>query len=101
MSEKNISITSKIVDNGNEKPLNTKWDKCLIDYNNYTKEYIKHYKKAIDGNSNSLSKYPYLKAKSEALYTQLFLAQEKNFLTEKQIQRIYKIQIKIANTCLT
>jgi len=101
MSEKNIRITSKIIDNGSGKPLNTKWDKCLIDYKNYTKEYIKHYKKAIDGNSNSLSKYPYMKARSEVLYAQLLDAQEKDFLTEKQIERIYKIQIKIANTCLT
>lgn len=100
MSEKNTRITSKIMDNGTGKPLNTKWDKYLIDYNNYTKEYIKHYKKSIDGNSNSLLKYPYMKAKSEALYAKLFDAQEKKFLTEKQIERIYKIQLKIANTCL-
>ncbi|SHG96118.1 hypothetical protein SAMN05443549_10947 [Flavobacterium fluvii] len=102
MDENNSRITSKIVDNGTtDKPLNTKWDKCLIDYNNYTKEYIKHYKKSIEGNSNSLSKYPYMKAKSEALCAQLFDAQEKNFLTKKQIKMICKIQIKIANTCLT
>lgn len=101
MSEKNIKIKSKIANNGIEKPLNTKWDKCLVDYNNYTKEYIKHYKKSIEGNLNSLSKYAYMKARSEALYAQLFDANQKDFLTQKQIEKIYKIQIKIANNCLT
>ncbi|MBC7848061.1 MAG: hypothetical protein H7Y10_16385 [Flavobacterium sp.] len=100
MSENNIRITAKIVDNGTEKPLNTKWDKYLVDYNNYTKEYIKHYKKSIDGNSNSLSKYPYMKAKSDVLYVKLFDAKKKGVLTEKQIERFYKIQLKIANNCL-
>lgn len=100
MSENNLTNKSKIVENGPEKPLNTKWDKYLIDYYNYTKEYIKHYKKSIEGNSISLLKYPYMKDRSEILYAKLFNAQEKNILSEKQIKRIHKIQLKIANTCL-
>lgn len=95
-----MKITSKFIENGIDKPLNTKWDKCLVDYNNYTKEYIKHYKKSIEGNSDSLSKYPYMKAKSETLYARLFDAQKKNYLKEKQILKMHKIQLKIANPCL-
>lgn len=87
MSEKNIKIASKINTNDIYKPSNIKWDKCLVDYKNYTKEYIKHYKKSINGNCISLSIYPHMKAKSEALFAQLFLAQEKDFLTKKQIKK--------------
>ncbi|TRX15925.1 hypothetical protein [Flavobacterium franklandianum] len=83
------------------KKLTTKWDKCLDDYKNYLKEYIKHYKKSLKGNLISLSKYPYLKAKSEALSEQLTGAQNEGLLTEKQIQRITKIQIKTLYTSCT
>ena len=100
MSDNNVINKSKIVDNGKVKPLNTKWDKCLVDYYNYTKEYIKHYKKSIEGNSISMLLYPYMKDRSEAIYSKLFNAQEKDILTEKQIKRIHKIQLKIANNCL-
>ncbi|MES2574318.1 MAG: hypothetical protein V4572_05205 [Bacteroidota bacterium] len=99
--EKKDPIISTTIKNCTEKPLNKKWKKCLDDYNNYTKEYIKHYKKSLQGNSISLSIYPYMKARSEALYQQLFDAKEKSLLTEKQIKRIYKIQIQIASPYLT
>lgn len=92
MEQIETTFISKNIKNCIEKPLNKKWEKCLDDYNNYTKEYIKHYKKALQGNSNSLSIYPYLKVRSETLYEQLYDAQQKSFLTEKQIKRISKIQ---------
>lgn len=95
-----MKITSKIIEKDSNNSLNNKWKKYLDDYNNYTKEYIKHYKKSIDGNSNSLLKYPYMKAKAEELCAKLLDAQEKNHLTEKQIENIYKIQMKIAKNCL-
>lgn len=98
--KKNTEIISEITENYSEKPLKKKWDKCLDDYNNYLKEYIKHYKKLLNGNANSLSKYAYMKAKSEALLERLSDAQKKSLLTEKQIKRIAKIQIQIANPCL-
>lgn len=98
--KKSTEIISKTIEKCNEKPLNNKWDKYLDDYNNYLKEYIKHYKKSLKGNTVSLSKYPYMKAKSEALYERLSKAQNKSLLTEKQIKRIAKIQIQIANPCL-
>jgi hypothetical protein len=84
-----------------KKPFNNKWDKCLDDYENYLKEYIKDYKKSLKGNLVSLSKYPYMKAKSEALCKRLNDAQNKGFLTEKQVNKISKIQMKILYTCCT
>jgi hypothetical protein len=100
--EKNENIIiSKPIENCKNNSLKNKWDNCLDDYNNYLKEYIKHYKKSLNGNTISLSKYPYMKAKSEDLYERLTDAQKKFLLTEKQIKRIAKIQIQIANPCLT
>jgi len=100
MMEKKAEIISKNTKNCTEKPLN-KWDKCLDDYENYLKEYIKDYKKSLKGDLVSLSKYPYLKAKSEALCEQLNDAQNKTLLTGKQIKRISSIQTKILYTCCT
>jgi hypothetical protein len=74
---------------------NNKWDKHLDDYTNYLKEYIKHYKKSLKGNTVSLSKYPYMKAKFEDLNTKLSEAQSNQLLTQKQINRKSKIQMKI------
>lgn len=93
-------IIPKPIENHIRKPLKNKWDNYLNDYNNYIKEYIKHYKKSLNGNSISLSKYPYMKAKSEDLLRLLSDAQKKSLLTEKQIKKIAKIQIQIANLCL-
>lgn len=92
------SETNKI---GPDKTFVNKWDKYLVDYNNYTKEYIKHYKKSIEGDTVSFRIYPYLKAKSELLFEKLFDAQKKTLLSQKQIKRMNQIQIKIATPCLT
>lgn len=83
-----------------EKPLSSKWEKRLDDYNNYTKEYIEHYQKALQGNTASLSIYPYMKARSEALYEQLYYAGQQSLLTEKQIQLITRIYNQKIKTCL-
>ena len=74
---------------------NNKWDKCLDDYTNYIKEYIRHYKKSLKGNTASSCKYPYMKAKFEDLNTKLNQAQSERLLTQKQIKRKLKIQMKI------
>lgn len=99
MDKNNDEIVSNNSKKNTVKPLSNKWDKCLDDYNNYLKEYIKHYKKSLKGNLISLSKYPYMRAKSLALYERLFDAKSKSILTEKQIKRISKIQIKIIAAC--
>jgi len=91
--------TNAIKESCIKKKLTTKWDKCLDDYENYTKEYIKQYKKSLKGNAIALSKYPYMKAKSEALCEQLNKARNKDLLSQKQLKRISKIQMKMVNAC--
>lgn len=76
-----------------------KWDKRVDDYENYVKEYITHYKKSLKGNSISLSKYPYMKIKWEALGLKLDKAIRKELLTNKQIKKVLRIQLKIVTTC--
>lgn len=76
-----------------QKPI--KWAKSLDDYSNYVKEYIKHYNKSLAGNPVSLAKYPYMKIRSESLAAQLEKAKDKSILTEKQIKRLCKINLKI------
>jgi hypothetical protein len=101
MGETENTITSEMSEKHTAQPLISKWDKCLTDYDNYLKEYIKHYKKSLRGNLDSLSKYPYMKEKSEALCEQLNGAQNKELLTEKQVKRISKIQMRMVNACGT
>ena len=100
---KTNSVENKTVSQEKCSPISfpKKWDKCLDDYENYTKEYIKQYKKSLKGNFISLSQYPYMKARSEALCEQLNTAQDKGLLTEKQLQRISKIQMKTLYTSCT
>lgn len=95
--KENITISKN--QNNTEKPLNNKWEKHLDDYTNYTQEYIRHYKKALLGDTISSSIYPYLKVRSEALYEQLSNAREKSLLTEKQIKKMSEIQTE--DTVLT
>jgi hypothetical protein len=94
-----ITNLTTIKENCSKTHLSKKWDKCLDDYENYTKEYIKQYKMSLKGNLISLSKYPYMKVKSEALCQQLYNAQNKSILTEKQVNRMSKIQIKTLYSC--
>ncbi|MBF2708337.1 hypothetical protein [Flavobacterium soyangense] len=94
MMEKEVESILKNTNKCCANALN-KWDKYLNDYENYVKEYIKDYKKSLKGNLVSLSKYPYMKAKSEALCEQLNDAQNKSLLTKKQLKRISKIQTKM------
>jgi hypothetical protein len=89
-----LKNTEKKIDTVNEK-----WNKRLNDFDNYVKEYITHYKKSIRGNSNSLLKYPYMKSKSEEIGLKLNKAEKEQLLTEKQLLRKSKINLKIINTC--
>lgn len=98
--KKNETISLQNVPKKNkEEFVPNKWDRKLNDYNNYVKEYLKHYKKSLTGNSISLSKYPYFKAKSESLDKKLSKGIEKELLTKKQLTTVFKIQEKIVNAC--
>jgi hypothetical protein len=76
-----------------------KWQKYLLDYTNYTEAYIFHYKKAVSGNTVSLSKYPYLKIKSDALGKRLHKAKKQSLLSKKQEKEMLKIQLNLLNAC--
>jgi hypothetical protein len=83
-----------------QNPIPTnKWKNHLMDYTNYTEAYIFHYKKAVSGNAVSLSKYPYLKIKSDALGKRLHKAKKQSLLSEKQEKEILKIQLNLLNAC--
>ena len=98
--EKNKTINILNVTKKKEELTLNKWDKKLNDYNYYVKEYLKHYKKSLKGNSISLSKYPYFKLKSESLNKKLNKGIKKELLTKKQQTTIFKIRKKIVNTCI-
>jgi hypothetical protein len=72
-----------------------KWDRYLDDYNNYLKEYKKHFKNSQNGDEVSLSLYPYMRAKWEVLKERIAKASAKKRLTKKQIKRVTKINMKI------
>lgn len=76
-------------------PKINKYNKYLDDYNTYTKNYIKHYKKSTMGDIISLSKYPYLKIKSENVEKKLHKAQIQSALTKKQIKRFIELKMKL------
>jgi hypothetical protein len=96
MTQKNAEFETQYIEKDTEFQ---KWDKRVDDYENYVKEYITHYKKSLKGNSISLSKYPYMKVKSEALGLKLDKAIKKELLTNKQIKKVLRAQLKIVTTC--
>ena len=65
---------------------NNKWDKYLDDYNNYFKEYKKHYKNSQNGDEISLSLYPYMRAKLEVLKDRITKANDNKGLTKRQVK---------------
>lgn len=98
--KKNETISiQNVLEKNKEELILDKWDKKLNDYNNYVKEYLIHYKKSLKGNSVSLSKYPYLKVKSESLSKKLNKGIEEELLSKKQVSKVYKIRKKIVNAC--
>jgi uncharacterized SAM-dependent methyltransferase len=78
-----------------KKTIAINWENQFVDYTNYAKEYITHYKRAQQGDEVSLSIYPYMRVKWEELNNSLSTATTENLLTEKQIKKILKIQNKI------
>lgn len=78
-----------------DKVKSKKWDKYLVDYKNYFKEYKRQYKNAQKGDQTALSQYPYMRAKWEVLKERIIRAHGNKYLTEKQIQKVVKINMKI------
>jgi hypothetical protein len=82
-----------------DKSKSKKWDKYLADYKNYYKEYKKHYKNSQKGDQIALSQYPYMRAKWEVLKERILKAHSNKCLTEKQIKKVVKINMKIVKAC--
>ena len=79
---------------------NCKWDRYLDDYNNYVKEYNKHYLNAQKGDERSLSLYPYMQEKEEELKKRIVKAYNNKRLSEGQMKRVIKINMKIVTACI-
>jgi hypothetical protein len=99
MNKNEITAFLNILEKNRAQLIADKWDKKLNNYNNYTKEYLIHYKKSLKGNVISFLKYPYFKVKSESLSKKLNKGIKKELLTKKQLSKIYKIREKIINAC--
>ena len=99
MKEYENKVQNTVTVKEKENQVFDKWNKRLQDYDNYVKKYLKNYKKSLQGNTVSLSKYPYMKIKSESLNKKLNKAMDKGLLTKTQIKKILKIQLKIVNKC--
>jgi di/tripeptidase len=99
MKEYENEVQNTVTVKEKENQVCDKWNKKIQDYDNYVKEYLKNYKKSLQKNTVSLSKYPYMKIKSEALNKKLNKAMDNGLLTKTQIKKILKIQLKIVNKC--
>jgi hypothetical protein len=83
-----MNIKTTVLDNTaekNENFIDNKWGNQLIDYRNYVKVNIKHYRKAQKGNEVSIATYPYMKVKWEALNDRLTAATKKKSSHRKTI----------------
>jgi hypothetical protein len=81
-----------------DKTKSKKWDKCLADYKNYFNECKIHYKNSQKGDQTALSLYPYMRDKWEVLKKRIIKAHKNKCLTEKQIQKVFKINMEIVKT---
>lgn len=77
----------------------SKWDRYLDDYNNYVKEYNKCYLNALKGDERSISLYPYMQEKWVDLKKLLVKAYNNKRLSDRQIRRVIKINMKIVKAC--
>jgi len=102
--ESSSSSTSSSSSSSNETTASSSgsedWDKMLDDYEDYVDEYIKFYKKAMNGDQSAMSEYPTLMEKATKLQTSMEKAQSNNELTASQITRMTKIQTKMMNAAM-
>ena len=94
MESKELLVTMETSPKVHHRIAGDKWDEDLDDYFNYFKEYKKHYNKSIEGNSKSLSIYPYMQQKWESLKRRISRAHKYNRLNDKQIERLIVMKIK-------
>ena len=75
------------------------FNQMMDDYEDYIDEYIKFYKKAMNGDLTALSNYPKMLEKAEAMDKSMSAAQ--GDMTAKQVARFLKIQLKLTNAALS
>lgn len=71
------------------------WDSALDESEEYVDEYIKFYKKAMEGDMSAMSEYASLLEKAQSMYDKLDGAQGE--MTASQLARLNKIQMKMVN----
>ncbi len=95
-NDNNISVTSSdnstLTASGSED-----WDKFLDQYEEYTDQYIKFYKKAQAGDKNALAEYPSMMDKTLQFEKSLTKAKQNNNLSSSQMSRMLKIQSKLTD----
>lgn len=74
------------------------YDKMLNDYDEYVTEYVKFYKKAMNGDDDAMAEYPAMMEKATKLQESMQQAQGNNQLSAAQIGRMAKIQNKMLQT---
>ena len=71
------------------------WDSVLDEYEDYVNQYIKLYKKAMEGDMSAMSEYAGMLEKAQSLFSKLENAQGE--MTAAQISRMNSIQMKMVN----
>ena len=74
------------------------WDKLLNEYEKYVDQYIKTYKKAMNGDMTAMSEYVKLAEKAQKLAEKLEKAEDE--MTTAQLKRYAKITEKMSKALL-
>lgn len=97
--EENTSSTSSSSYNSSSTKSSSKnWNKVLDEYEKFVDQYIKTYKKAMNGDMSAMGEYARLLEKAEDLEDDLADAEDE--LTTAQMNRYMKITEKLSNALL-
>ena len=96
--EKQSSTSSSSYKSSSSKSSSKNWNKVLDEYEKFVDQYIKTYKKAMNGDLSAMGEYARLLEKAEALEDDLANAEDE--LTTAQMNRYMKITEKLSNAIL-
>lgn len=82
------------VENTKSTSKSSEWNEVLDEYEKYIDQYIKMYKKAMDGDMSAITEYASMLEKAESLENKLKNAKD-GTLTASQVKRMTKIQNKM------
>ncbi|MCT3807258.1 hypothetical protein HZP70_00585 [Elizabethkingia anophelis] len=95
-SNNNDSTSSSNTDDYSENTNSaTNMDELLDDYESYVDQYIKMYKKAMNGDVSAMSEYPALMEKAQNFEKSVNEAERGGRLTTEQIKRMNSINMKM------